>query len=124
MARHLLLTLPFNLVQTYLHYEQPLVLATAERVRNRINIKNGGDKPDCYTGFCNCEAITGLTVPFPESVRNTAIYTKADGIVDWRYCINDDPANDFEVRGTHVGLAFNHQVYRLIAERLAFRRNE
>ncbi len=97
----------------------PLVLAAAERVRDRINIKNSGRQPDCYTGFCNCDAINGLTVPFPDSVRNTAIYTKADGIVDWRYCVNDDPASDFEVRGTHVGLAFNHQVYKLIAERLA-----
>lgn len=97
----------------------PLVLATAERVRERINLKNGGTQPDCYTGFCNCEAVAGLQVPLPASVRNSAIYTKTDGIVDWRYCVNDDPANDFEVQGTHVGLAFNHQVYKLIAERLA-----
>jgi pimeloyl-ACP methyl ester carboxylesterase len=97
----------------------PLVLATAERVRERINIKNGGAQPDCYTGFCGCEAVADLQVPFPSSVRASAIYTKTDGVVDWRYCISDDPATDFEVQGTHIGLAFNHQVYKLIAERLA-----
>ncbi|MEP7338259.1 MAG: alpha/beta fold hydrolase [Acidobacteriota bacterium] len=97
----------------------PLVLATAERVRERIKIKNGGKQPDCYTGFCGCEAVAALQVPFPSSVRASAIYTKTDGVVDWRYCISDDPATDFEVQGTHIGLAFNHQVYKLISERLA-----
>jgi hypothetical protein len=39
--------------------------------------------------------------------------------VDWKSCLNDDPATDFEVTGTHIGLAFNHQVYSHIAKKLA-----
>jgi len=97
----------------------PLVLTTADLVRERIRVKHGGNQPDCYTGFCNCKAVSDLQIPFPSSVRAYAIYTKTDGIVDWRYCVNGDPAADFEVQGTHVGLAFNHQVYKLIAEKLA-----
>jgi len=97
----------------------PLVLATANRVRDLINIKHSGQQSDCYTGYCSCKAILDLQVPFPASIRSSAVYTKTDGIVDWRYCISDDPATDFEVQGTHVGLAFNHQVYKIIAERLA-----
>jgi len=33
--------------------------------------------------------------------------------------VNDDPDTNFEVSGTHVGLAFNPQVYRLIGRYLA-----
>jgi len=39
--------------------------------------------------------------------------------VDWRVCVNDNPATDVEVSGTHVGLVFNPVVYELIARRLA-----
>ena len=97
----------------------PLVLATANQLRERIRIKTQGREPDCYTGYCSCAAVASLQVEFPTSIPNTAVFTKKDGIVDWRYCINDDQAMNVEVQGTHVGLAFNHQVYKLIAERLA-----
>jgi hypothetical protein len=63
--------------------------------------------------------VDALRQPFPDSVRQTAIFTKNDGIVDWNYCVNDDPEADVEVSGSHVGLVFNANVYRHIAERLA-----
>jgi pimeloyl-ACP methyl ester carboxylesterase len=98
----------------------PIVLGTAERIRARIlRRQNQREKqPDCYSGYCQCATVTCLQSEFPPSVRQTAIYTKTDGIVDWRVCLNDDPATDFEVAGTHVGLAFNPSVYHLIASRL------
>ena len=49
----------------------------------------------------------------------TAIYTRHDGMVDWRFCMTKNPDIDFEVTGTHVGMAFNPIAYRIIAERLA-----
>ena len=51
----------------------------------------------------------------------TAIYTRSDGIVAWRCCLEDDAPNveNIEVRGSHLGLACNQTVVRLIAERLA-----
>jgi hypothetical protein len=55
---------------------------------------------------------------FPETVQESALYTKSDGVVDWRVCVTDDPATNFEVPGTHVGLVFNASVYGLIAKRL------
>ena len=97
----------------------PMVLQAAELVRARITRERGFDRPDCYTGFCTCAAVASLEWPFPESIPQTAIYTKQDGIVDWRYCINDDPETDCEVMGTHVGLVFNAYVYELLATRLA-----
>ena len=44
---------------------------------------------------------------------------RADGIADWRYCVTGNDENDFEVPGTHIGLAFNAAAYGIIAQRLA-----
>ena len=55
----------------------------------------------------------------PDSIVETAIYTRNDGVVDWHYCTTGNAENDFEVPGTHIGLAFNSSVYKLVAERLA-----
>jgi hypothetical protein len=49
----------------------------------------------------------------------TAIYTRDDGIVDWRYCMTRNPAWDHEVPGTHIGMAFNPTAYAIVADRLA-----
>jgi len=96
----------------------PLVLAAGERVRERIRRQNGQLKPDCYTGHCGCAAVTAVQKGLPASVGESAVYTKSDGIVDWRVCLTNDPAANFEVSGTHVGLVFNASVYGLIAKRL------
>ena len=96
----------------------PLVLAAGERVRERIRRQNGNNQPDCYTGYCGCAAITAVQSLFPSSVAQSAIYTKSDGVVDWRVCVADDSTTNFEVSGTHVGLVFNASVYALIAGRL------
>ena len=57
----------------------------------------------------------------PPPVPCTAIYTRSDGIVAWKCCMEDDAPNveNVEVRGSHLGLAHNAKVVRLIAERLA-----
>jgi pimeloyl-ACP methyl ester carboxylesterase len=95
----------------------PLVLAAGERVRERIR-QNGQLQPDCYTGYCGCAAVTAVHGGLPASIPQSALYTRTDGVVDWRVCVTDDPATNFEVSGTHVGLVFNASVYSLIAERL------
>jgi pimeloyl-ACP methyl ester carboxylesterase len=51
----------------------------------------------------------------------TAIYSRMDGVVAWRACIDNDCSNveHVEVGTTHLGLGFSPEVYRIIAERLA-----
>jgi len=75
--------------------------------------------PDCYTSQCTCAFLDHLRQDMPETVAETAIYTSTDGLVDWRYCLTGNAAADFEVTGTHLGLAFNPNVYRIVAHRLA-----
>ncbi len=96
-------------------HSHPLVMGATAAVRARVHRQ--GRRPDCYTARCGCESVNALRTLPP--VPQIAIYTKTDGIVDWRVCVNDDPETDFAVPGTHVGLVFNPVVYRLIAARLA-----
>jgi pimeloyl-ACP methyl ester carboxylesterase len=98
----------------------PIVLRTRDLVR-WIVFGRGTNQflpAGCYTGHCTCAFVEALD-DFPDSVRQLAVYSRSDGIVDWRMCVTGDPAIDREVLGTHVGLAHNPFVYRLIAEFLA-----
>lgn len=95
------------------------VLRAAEIVRTRILKHHGGGVlPDCYTGRCTCDFLSRLRCDLPPSVMSTAIYTRMDGVVDWHYCCTGKNDEDFEVPGTHIGLAFNPTVYGIIADRL------
>ncbi len=96
----------------------PMVLGAARVVRRRI-LAEEDVEPECYSGTCTCDFLDSLRRPLPDSIVEAAIYTKTDGVVDWRCCINDDPETDIEVQGTHVGLVFNPQVYRHVATLLA-----
>jgi len=98
----------------------PFVLQTAFLVRGRIRQRRNGPSvmPNCYSGECACEFVASVRQNFPAAMPKLSLYTKTDGVVDWRCCINED-GTDVEVPGTHVGLAFNPQAYRHIANFLA-----
>jgi pimeloyl-ACP methyl ester carboxylesterase len=97
----------------------PLVMQATGAVRARTRTRpHNRNRPDCYTGSCDCEAVRALRTPPPDPVPQIAIFTKTDGIVDWRVCVNGDPT-DVEVAGTHIGLAWNPAVYRTVAQHLA-----
>jgi triacylglycerol lipase len=96
------------------------VLNAAEMVRKQILEKHGrGVLPNCYTAKCTCEFFESIKGDFPKSVRQTAIYTKKDGILDWRVCQTGDPSVDVEVSATHIGMVFSPLVYSVVAQRLA-----
>ncbi len=67
---------------------------------------------------CECHADHCVPSP-PPSVRRAAIYSRNDGVIDWRNCLEPDPSLNHEVGGTHIGLVFNPCVYRIIAKLLA-----
>jgi len=96
------------------------IVHVADAVRWHI-LQEHGERvlPQCYTGRCTCNFVDYLRRNVPKSMIQTAIYTRHDGIVDWRYCMTMNPKNDFEVLGTHIGMAFNPTAYSIVAERLA-----
>ncbi len=62
----------------------------------------------------------------PAAIPSTAIFSKTDGIVGWRSCIEHrGPLTDnIEVYASHCGLGFNPFVYYAIADRLTLRKEE
>lgn len=115
VASVITLASPFRSIST----SRTVVHAT-EAIRQRILQEHGrGVLPDCYTGRCTCNFVDSLKRDVPDSMFETAIYTRDDGIVDWRYCMTRNPEVDFEVPGTHIGMAFNPSVYTIVADRLA-----
>lgn len=96
------------------------IIHAAEAVRLRILQEHGdGVLPHCYTGRCTCNFVDSLRRKVPDSIRQTAIYTRHDGVVDWRFCMTGKKSQDFEVPGTHIGMAFNSAAYSIIGKRLA-----
>jgi hypothetical protein len=54
----------------------------------------------------------------PRGVGFTAVYSKRDGIVDWRACI-DPEARAVEVSASHVGMVLDPRVIDEVTEALA-----
>lgn len=57
----------------------------------------------------------------PISVPVRAMYSRSDGVVAWRACIDDRTANirHVEVRGSHTGMGTNVEVFRLLPKLLS-----
>jgi pimeloyl-ACP methyl ester carboxylesterase len=72
----------------------------------------------CLNGACCAESRSLLRAPLPEDVGLVSIYSRGDGIVDWRACL-DPEAQHIEVKSTHLGLPVNAAVYRALGECLA-----
>lgn len=65
---------------------------------------------DCVRGRCARESWEESQTPLDPSVGYTAIYSRRDGIVDWRSCL-DPFAEHVEVRSSHVGMALDPGVF-------------
>jgi triacylglycerol lipase len=105
---------PFRGVKSH-----PFLIDMAEKVRRRIFLSHEEEMPkNCYTGYCECVAVSAMQESLSKKIKQTAIYSKTDGVVHWQNCIHRDESKNFEVSGTHCGMAFNYQVYKLIGERL------
>jgi pimeloyl-ACP methyl ester carboxylesterase len=76
----------------------------------------------CSNGACCQTAREQAAGAFPAGVGFTSIYSRSDGVVDWRACL-DPAARHVEVSSSHVGMAVNAEVYRALADTLAHRRS-
>ena len=83
---------------------------------NRAGLRNLMAE-DCVAGLCAQESFTQARAELPADVDFTAIYSRRDGIVDWRACI-DPVATAVEVRSSHVGMAFDPAVIAAVSSAL------
>jgi pimeloyl-ACP methyl ester carboxylesterase len=72
---------------------------------------------DCVTGQCGARIAAELDAPFPANVAYTSVYSRTDGIIDWRTCLDGD-AELVEVSSSHTGMGTDPVVVRVVAERL------
>lgn len=108
---------PFRTVRAH-----PLVLSAANFVRANIVRERKHRREvtsNCFTPECSCQFVTVLLNEHPGDFQHNAIFSKCDGVVDWRSCIEDEMDLNREVSATHIGMAFNPDVYRTVANLLA-----
>jgi pimeloyl-ACP methyl ester carboxylesterase len=57
----------------------------------------------------------------PAPVPSTAIYSRTDGITNWKACIEEETpyTDNVEVYASHCGMGFNPAIYYVIGDRLA-----
>lgn len=72
----------------------------------------------CATAECTCPYMEATRRPMPPEVNLVSIYTKTDGIVDWRACVVPGATN-IEVGGTHLGMGLKPATLRIVLEQLA-----
>jgi triacylglycerol lipase len=75
---------------------------------------------ECVAGSCARRSFAESRQPVPAGVSFTAIYSKRDGIVDWRACV-DPLAEPVEVSASHLGMAVDPRVIDRIAAALQCR---
>jgi pimeloyl-ACP methyl ester carboxylesterase len=73
----------------------------------------------CLRGAC-CEPFRAdLLYDFPPGVRYVSVYSRSDGIVDWRACLDGAADELVEIRASHCGMAVSVQAYEQVARALA-----
>lgn len=73
---------------------------------------------ECRSGACCTRALDEVASRLPPEVSMTSIYSRSDGIVRWRSCLDPD-AELVEIEASHIGMAVSAPAYRVIAEALA-----
>jgi len=72
----------------------------------------------CIRGDCCADFWDQAAKPLRRGAGFVSIYSRSDGIVDWRSCL-DPCAEHVEIDSSHVGMGVNPDCYRAIAAALA-----
>ena len=72
---------------------------------------------DCLAGGCAERTSALLASPWPAGLPFVSMYSRQDGVVDWRSCL-DPAAEHLEVGSTHNGMGTDPHVLRLLAVKL------
>jgi len=70
---------------------------------------------DCVGGECARRGFDESRQSMPAGVGFTAVYSRRDGIVDWRACV-DPEARAVEVRASHSGMAVDPRVIDVVID--------
>jgi len=72
----------------------------------------------CSNGDCCARSRELVTEDFPAGVGFVSVYSRSDGIVDWRSCLHPAAAN-VQVNASHCGMSVHADTYRVVARALS-----
>jgi len=72
----------------------------------------------CLDGECCAEFWSELAGPLPAGVGMVAVYSRSDGIVDWRACLDPHADEQVEISTSHMGMAVSPAAWRAVASAL------
>ena len=75
-------------------------------------------RASCRDGDCCGDFWDAVSDPFPEDVGFVSVYSRSDGVVDYRACL-DPAARCVRINSTHVGMSLHADAYRILADALA-----
>ena len=75
---------------------------------------------DCVAGGCARSSFEESRLPLPPDVSFTALYSRRDGVVDWRACV-DPIATAVEVRSSHLGMVVDPAAISAVCRAVAAR---
>jgi pimeloyl-ACP methyl ester carboxylesterase len=75
-------------------------------------------KRSCLDGDCCSSFWADLTQPLPRGVALVSVYSRSDGIVDWRSCLDPHATELVEISASHCGMAVSAAGWRAVADAL------
>src|SRR4051794_36444483 len=72
----------------------------------------------CKWGKCCQEFWDDLQKPLRKDVGYLSVYSKSDGVVNWRSCL-DPQAEHLEIEASHIGMAVSPRAWRAVEHALA-----
>src|SRR5215210_4089553 len=75
-------------------------------------------KRSCIDGDCCSSFWEDLAAPLPRGVSLVSVYSKSDGVVDWKACLDPDATKLVEVDASHCGMAVSRSAWRAVADAL------
>jgi triacylglycerol lipase len=73
----------------------------------------------CLRGACCRSFRSDLAASFPAGVHYVCVYSRSDGIVDWRACLDGAATELVEIDASHCGMALSRDAYEQVARALA-----
>jgi triacylglycerol lipase len=97
----------------------PLVRLQVEAVSRLGSLGAPGlFKRSCLDGDCCSSFWKALAEPPAPGVRLVSVYSKSDGIVDWRSCLDPHAHELVEISASHCGMAVSPAAWRAVARAL------
>jgi triacylglycerol lipase len=97
----------------------PLVRLQVEAVSRLGSLGTPGlFKRSCIDGDCCASFWEDLAAPMPRGVGLVSVYSKSDGVVDWRSCLDPGATQLVEISASHCGMAVSAPAWRAVGDAL------